>query len=164
MPAALEIQAAIYPTFLLEDEPAFASRLDVAAPYCLAATRDGALVGYLLAHGWPSEAPPPVGTVLAREAPSEILFIHDLAISTPERGLGLGRILISRAFDLAARDGLAVAELIAVEGAAPYWRRLGFADSIAPPHLAAKVAGYGPQARWMTRRIALPADESRADA
>lgn len=31
LPAALAIQSATYPAFLLEDEPAFANRLDVAS-------------------------------------------------------------------------------------------------------------------------------------
>lgn len=151
---ALAIQAASYPAFLREDEKAFASRLDVAAPYCLAAKRGGVLVGYLLAHGWPSQSPPPVGAVLARDVSSEVLFIHDLAISPAGRGEAVGRKLIGRAFELAARDGLGRAELIAVEGAASYWRGLGFSEAAAPSALAAKVAAYGPQARWMIREIA----------
>ena len=46
------------------------------------------------------------------------------------------------------------AELIAVEGAAPYWRALGFTEPSIPPALAAKVAAYGPAARWMSRPLA----------
>lgn len=153
LPAALAIQSLSYPAFLQEDEPAFASRLDVPASYCLAAERDGSLAGYLLAHGWPAASPPPVGQRLDPETPSEVLFIHDLAISPAGRGAGVGRALVDRAFALAALDGLSRAELIAVEGAADYWRGLGFAEAETSPALAAKVAGYGPKARWMTKRI-----------
>lgn len=162
LPAALALQSQTYPSFLLEDEAAFASRLRVAAPYCLAATRGEALIGYLLAHGWPSQAPPPVGSVLAPDAPSEVLFLHDLAVSAAGRGEGVGRKLVARAFELAARDGLRIAELIAVEGAASYWRTLGFVETFAPPGLAAKVAGYGPEARWMTRQIGAQGELPRA--
>ena len=153
LPAALAIQSATYPAFLLEDERAFASRFDLAATYCLAATQDGALIAYLLAHGWPRRAPPAVGTVLDTAAASEVLFIHDLAVSPAARGSGIGRTLVARAFALAAADGLETAELIAVEGAAGYWRALGFADAATSADLAAKVAAYGPSARWMTRPI-----------
>ena len=153
LPAALAIQSETYPAFLLEDERAFASRLDLAASYCLAATHDGALIAYLLAHGWPRQAPPAVGTVLGADAASEVLFIHDLAVSPARRGSGIGRILVARAFELAAGDGLETAELIAVEGAASYWRTLGFAEAATSADLAAKVAAYGPRARWMTREI-----------
>ena len=158
--SALVLQAASYPAFLLEDAEAFASRLAVPAEYCLAAVRGDVqgdvLIGYLLAHGWASAAPPPVGTVLKRNVVSEILYIHDLAVSSAAKGLGVGRKLIDRAFDSAARDGLARAELIAVEGAARYWSGLGFDEGTPSPALAAKVAGYGESARWMTRFIPSP--------
>jgi len=151
--AALAIQSETYPAFLLEDERAFASRLNLAASYCLAATHDGTLIAYLLAHGWPRQAPPAVGTVLGTDAASEVLFVHDLAVSSARRGAGVGRTLMTRAFALASGDGLETAELIAVEGAASYWRTLGFAEAAASADLAAKVAAYGPRARWMTREI-----------
>ena len=54
--AALAIQGATYPTFLIEDAAAFASRIALPASYCLAAVRGGALVGYLLADGWGRQA------------------------------------------------------------------------------------------------------------
>lgn len=153
VPAALAIQAQAYPAFLREDEPAFASRIATRASYCLAATRNGALVAYLLAHGWRSLAPPPIGTILPVEAPSEVLFIHDLAVSPEGRGSGIGGDLIRRAFDLAARGGLATAELIAIEGAAPYWASLGFEVVACSADLATKVAAYGAQARMMGRAL-----------
>ena len=55
-----------------------------------------------------------------------------------------------RAFEQAARDGLSTAELVAVDGATSYWRLLGFVEGRVSPELAAKVAAYGPEARWMT--------------
>jgi GNAT superfamily N-acetyltransferase len=152
--AALSIQNACYPAFLQEDRAAFASRLTVSDSYCLAAVRGETLVAYLLAHGWASQSPPPVGTILDRSGKAgEVLFIHDIAVSTAGRGAGLGQKLIDHAFDLAGRDGLTQAELIAVEGAAGYWRALGFTEDTCPLALAAKVAGYGDEARWMTRSM-----------
>lgn len=153
LPAALAIQEASYPPFLRESAAAFLSRLEIAASCCLAAMRDGALVGYLLAHGWPRQSPPKVGAVLPRHAASDVLFIHDLAVSAAGRGASTGRRLIAQAFGTAARRGLATAELIAVEGAADYWRALGFEEAACSPDLTAKLATYGAAARWMTRRI-----------
>jgi ribosomal protein S18 acetylase RimI-like enzyme len=115
--SALAIQTQAYPTFLVENEAAFASRLDAAKPYCLTARAERRMVGYLLAHGWQRHAPPPLGIPLVDDGPNEILFIHDLAIAAADRGLGAGRKLIDHAFELAARDGLKEAELVAVEGA-----------------------------------------------
>lgn len=154
LPAALAIQSEAYPAFLVEPETAFASRLAMKAQVCLAAERDGALVAYLLAHGWPRRSPPPVGAILPHAAASEVLFLHDLAVGREGRGLGLGRRLVEAALAIAARQGLTSAELIAVEGAASYWRTLGFAESDVDGELRAKVAAYGEHARWMTRIFA----------
>lgn len=152
VPAMLRIESAAYPPALREGEPMFASRLRLSAAYSQAATRGGELVAYLVAHGWPAQTPPPLGAVVT-DAPSEVLYIQDLAVSPAGRGAGIGRRLVQRAFDQAARDGLARAELIAVEGAGPYWSALGFREAPPPPPLAAKLATYGPEARWMTRPI-----------
>lgn len=154
LPAALAIQSQVYPSFLVEPADAFASRLDASAQFCLAAVSDGELLGYLLAHGWPRLSPPPIGAILSPSALSEVLFIHDLAVGANGRGLALGRRLVNRAFELAADQKLLCAELIAVEGAAPYWQSLGFAEAEVSAELETKVAVYGSQARWMTRQIA----------
>lgn len=154
LPAVLAIQCHAYPVFLREDIAAFASRLDLPDTYCLGAMDDGTLVAYLIAHGWPGEAPPPVGAVVTAEPASEVLFVHDLAVSPAGQGLGIGRMLVERAIEMAASDGLTRAELIAVEGAESYWRTLGFAEAEMPRHLAEKVAAYGLEARWMARNIA----------
>lgn len=151
--AAVAIQLEVYPRFLAEDLAAFAGRLAVVPSYCLAATRDEALVGYLLAHAWQSAAPSAIGAVLGGPAPREVLFIHDLAIALAGRGGAIGHALVERTFALAAADGLPRAELIAVEGAETYWRGLGFTEPMASPDLAAKVAEYGPAARWMERTL-----------
>ena len=45
---ALAIQSQVYPAFLVESAASFSSRLDATMPYCLAATVDGQLVGYML--------------------------------------------------------------------------------------------------------------------
>jgi predicted N-acetyltransferase YhbS len=149
LPAALAIQSETYPAYLVESSEAFASRLSLPASYCLAAVRGETLVAYLLAHGWGREAPPPVGVVLLPQLASEVLFIHDLAVSPGERGSGVGRPLVMRAFELAARDGVSMAELIAVHGAASYWHTLGFIEAEVPDEISARVAAYGPEARWM---------------
>ncbi|WP_260926881.1 GNAT family N-acetyltransferase [Novosphingobium sp. 9] len=153
LPAALAIQQVAYPAFLVEPAEAFASRLTLPASYCLAAERDDTLIAYLLAHGWQDSAPPLVGAVLTTEGTAEVLFLHDLAVSQAARGSGIGRRLVEQALAMAARDGLPRAQLIAVEGAAPYWRALGFAEGAMSQALADKVRGYGASARWMERGL-----------
>lgn len=153
LPAALSVQKEAYPPFLVEGESVFLSRINLPASYCFAAKRGEELLGYLLAHGWRRQSPPDLGALLADNVPSEVLFIHDLAVSASGRGLRVGQQLITRAFTLAARDGLRSAELIAVEGAADYWRRLGFVEVPASEELLEKLRAYGALARWMTGEI-----------
>jgi len=154
VPQALVIQAASYPAFLREDAAAFASRIVMGASCCFAAMSGATLIAYLLAHGWPAAAPPPIGTVLPRDGGSDILFIHDLAVAPAGRGTGIGRRLVGAAFEAAAGQGLVRAELIAVEGAQAYWAGLGFVPGDCAPALARKVAAYGVEACWMERSIA----------
>jgi len=153
LPQALALQAQAYPAFLVEPESAFASRLEVAAPFNLAAEQDGTLLAYLLAHGWIRESPPPVGAVLDPATHGDTLYLHDLAVSAAARGTGIGRLLVEAAFGDSVAAGLTRAELIAIEGAAGYWRRLGFETGSPYPALAAKVAHYGPAAQWMWRAL-----------
>lgn len=154
--AALKIQKEAYPPFLVEEEAVFVSRMNLGASYCFAAKHRTGLLGYLLAHGWRRQSPPSLGALLVDDAPSEVLFIHDLAVSASSRGLGVGRRLINRAFELAAQDGLRRAELVAVEGAAEYWRGLGFVEGAGSDEFSEKVGMYGSFARWMTRDIPHP--------
>jgi ribosomal protein S18 acetylase RimI-like enzyme len=153
LPAALKIQSDAHPAALIENESAFLSRMERATSYCLAAKQGEELLGYLLAHGWKRQSPPSIGATLDDEVPSEILFIHDLAVASSGRGLGIGRKLITRAFELSAQDGLRTAELIAVEGAADYWRQLGFVTETISDELQATLATYGNFSCWMTRAI-----------
>lgn len=153
LPAAYQLQLANYPAFLVDRPEAFASRVHIADSYCLVASHDGALAGYLLAHGWPRCAPPGVDEVLPAQNASEVLYIHDLSVSASARGLGVGRQLVEKALAQAGSSGLGTAELIAVEGAASFWRGLGFGDAPLTAALAEKLAAYGSAARWMIRRI-----------
>lgn len=153
LPAALAIQAEAYPEFLREGEHAFRSRITLIRSYCLAARCYGQLLGYLLAHGWRRRSPPPIGAILDDSVPSEVLFLHDLSVASTGRGLAIGRQLVEQAFALAAEDGLHRAELIAVEGAAAYWSKLGFVTEPVSRDLQEKVRGYGNSACWMARAL-----------
>ncbi|OYX63570.1 MAG: GNAT family N-acetyltransferase [Sphingomonadales bacterium 32-64-17] len=159
LPAALAIQAEAYPEFLREGESAFRSRVTLKNSYCLAANHDRQLLGYLLAHGWRRQSPPPIGAILDDSVPSEVLFLHDLSVASSGRGLDIGRKLVEHAFALAANDGLRRAELIAVEGAADYWSKLGFVAEPASRELQEKVSAYGNSACWMARAIGIAASQ-----
>ena len=145
---ALAIQAQAYPVPLQEGPAVFAARLGLSPSFCFTARRAGAMVGYLIAHGWERANPPAIGTVNGCDGASDVLYIHDLAIAPHARGLRLGERLVARAFDSARASGLGEAELVAVEGAHSFWHRLGFCEGHSPA-IAAKLASYGAGARWM---------------
>ena len=64
------------------------------------------------------------------------------------------KALVRSAADAALKLGLVRGDLIAVQGAWSFWEKLGYAPAEGlSDELKAKVAGYGPDARYMTARI-----------
>ncbi|WP_259043780.1 GNAT family N-acetyltransferase [Chromobacterium alkanivorans] len=57
---------------------------------------------------------------------ADTLFIHDLALHPDARGHGLGPRLVQTVLGQGRRRGLRQARLVAVQGAARYWRRFGY--------------------------------------
>ncbi|UTP40323.1 GNAT family N-acetyltransferase [Phenylobacterium sp. LH3H17] len=153
--AAAALQDAVYLPLYREPAEILVSRLEIAPTCCWGAFGDDRLMAYVLSHPWPAAAPPAIGTALGAPPPGDNWFVHDLAIGEAARGLGLGRALVRRAADAALALGLVRGDLIAVQGAGGFWARMGYADPPdLPAALAAKVAGYGPDARYMTVRLA----------
>ena len=60
----------------------------------------------------------------------------------PEGRAGRGR----------SSNGWPALALVAVNDAAPFWEGLGF-TAVETPEMAAKLASYGPGARYMLRRL-----------
>ncbi|MDO8899929.1 MAG: GNAT family N-acetyltransferase [Phenylobacterium sp.] len=150
--AVLDLQCRGYPPPLHDSEAAFLSRMALAPGLNLTAWSKSGLAGYLVSHPWAAGDPPPVDALLAAGTPAECWYVHDLSVAEAARGLGLARTLLSAGRDAARALGLARSELIAVEGAAPFWIRQGWRPPQAVSQaLAAKVAGYGPAAVFMTR-------------
>ncbi|MFN7130337.1 MAG: GNAT family N-acetyltransferase, partial [Brevundimonas sp.] len=141
LPAVLDLQARGYPAALHDSETAFLSRMALAPELNLTAWRGEDLAGYLVSHPWAAGSPPPVDAVLDPATPAECWYIHDLSVAQAARGLGLGKILLAAGRDAAMARELTRSELIAVEGAATFWRRQGWtAPAAIAPDLALKVA------------------------
>jgi GNAT superfamily N-acetyltransferase len=155
LPAAAAIQNAVYRPLYREEADILGGRISAAPTCCWGAFRDGALCAYILSHPWPAAAPPAIGQALGLCPPGDNWFVHDLAIAPKARGLGLGRALVARAADAARALGLTRGDLVAVQGASSFWAGLGYAPpERLPPDLAAKVAAYGDDARYMTVDLA----------
>jgi len=152
MPAVAELQLVAYQPLYHEEQDVLESRLVAGPDLCWGAFEDGKLIAYILSHAWPSASPPAIGTRLAAPPPGlDNWFIHDLAMGPHARGRGVGRALALTAADAARAAGLVRGDLIAVQGAWAFWRKMGYrAETDLTPALAAKVAGYGDDARYMT--------------
>ena len=109
--------------------------------------------GYLVAYPWRAGAAPALNTLIgAIPADATILYLHDLALHPDVRGGGWSQIIVERLADQARAQGWPALALVAVNDAAPFWERRGFAVDDSPA-LKAKLASYGADARYMVRGL-----------
>ena len=73
------------------------------------------------------------GTILDLRQPldgiapaADVFYVHDLAVARRCRGSGTGRLLATRLLDGARAAGFRRAELVSVQGSAPFWEKFGF--------------------------------------
>ncbi|NOL49852.1 GNAT family N-acetyltransferase [Pelistega europaea] len=86
----------------------------------------------------------------------DTLYLHDMAIAPQARGLGLKHQLLTRVLQQAQQLSLKQALLVAVQGAAPVWRKQGFEVVDAQKlGLADVLASYGDDAVLMYRKLAV---------
>ena len=153
MTAVYALQDLTYPPALRDGPAAFESRLALCPDFNLVAELDGTLAGYLVSHPWLSAAPAASDVVVLPTA-AECWFIHDLSVAPHARRAGTGRRLVEAGLARARQQAFTTSELIAVEGAHTYWAGQGWQAWPDPaPDLAAKVAGYGEAAVYMSRSI-----------
>jgi len=81
-----------------------------------------------------------------------VMYLHDLTLDPAVRGGGWSRPIVERLAEQARAAGWPVLALVAVNDAAPFWERHGF-TVVEAPGMADKLAGYGPDARYMIRRL-----------
>lgn len=120
---------------------------------CRKLVAGGEMRGYALAHPWLLTEPPALDAFLGGlPVGPDCLFVHDVAVLPEARGCGAGAAYMAHAETIAAAGGWRAIALIAAYGTARLWRRFGFqeAGAIAAP---AKLAAYGPEARYLIRRL-----------
>jgi GNAT superfamily N-acetyltransferase len=133
-----------------EDPAIFAERLTLYPAGCLVLPDGSGLAGYALAHPWLPGQPPALNSLLHRlPAMPGTFYLHDLALLPAARGGGVGRAALALLAAQARREGLPGLSLVAVGNSAGFWQRHGFRP-VPDPALAAKLASYGPGARFMT--------------
>ena len=137
-----------------EGRDCFENRLALSPAGCFVlAGEDGEPHGYLVAYPWTADAAPALNTLItAIPDAASVMYLHDLAIDPAARGGGWSRPIVERLVREAGAAGWPALTLVAVNDAAPFWERHGFVVSDAPG-MADKLAGYGPGARYMVRRL-----------
>lgn len=137
-----------------EDRACFAERLALYPAGCFAlAGADDEAAGYLIAYPWIASAAPALNSLIgALPAKPELIYLHDLAVHPDLRGGGHTRPIIDRLADQTLSDGWDRLALVAVNDATGFWKKLGFEVS-GDAAMAAKLASYGPDARYMIRKL-----------
>ncbi|MFJ2994791.1 GNAT family N-acetyltransferase [Pandoraea sp. NPDC087047] len=162
LPHVMRVQALAYGDVMLESEATLASRLALSPGTCwVAVDREGVspnelrVAGYLFTHPWHLAAPPPLDTVLDAlpDAP-DCWYVHDMALAPRTRGAGVASQLYAAALTAAQSLGLQASALVAVQQSQGFWARFGYGPAPeVSPLIAAKLAGYGDGAVFMTRAL-----------
>ena len=145
--AAMVALAAIVHPDLPEGEEILAERLELHEAGCFVHMTAEVLTGYLISHPWHAFAIPPLNRPLgALPAMPTTYYLHDLALHPAVQGSGAAGTILRHLF-ATVRTAMS---LVAVNGSAAFWHHHGFREA-SRPGIAAAVAGYGADARFMTR-------------
>lgn len=118
-------------------------------PDCCFTYRDcEKLQGYLLAHAWNREQPPKLFHTLPKETEGDILFLHDLAVTSTSIGQGIGSKLIKHLVEVSTGLGFKEIRLVSVQNSKLFWQKQGF-----KPLLEKVCNSYGSDAQLMRRQL-----------
>lgn len=148
VPGAIAVADVVHPGFP-EGPAMYLDRIALFGAGCLVLASEGRVLGYALAY--PARYPEPVAldrVLGALPADADALYVHDVALLPEARGGGRSREAVERLLALAEPFGRAM--LVSVYGTAPFWSRFGFREDGAAS--AGKLASYGPDAVFMSRR------------
>ncbi|MGZ9113051.1 MAG: GNAT family N-acetyltransferase [Brevundimonas sp.] len=151
--AVTHIAAISFPDHF-EGRDCFENRLALNPSGCFVlAEADGEPRGYLIAYPWRAEAAPALNVLIETiPADASAMYLHDLSLHPDVRGGGWTRPIVERLADQSRAAGWPALALVAVNDAAPFWERHGFAV-VDSPAMTARLASYGPGARYMVRDL-----------
>ncbi|WP_396587327.1 GNAT family N-acetyltransferase [Bermanella sp. R86510] len=148
--ALLSIQHVCFPTLPPESAQSFEMKLEASPNTCFAYEQNTELLGYLISIPWPMTAPPSLNLQTYRPPePCDGLYLHDLSLLPEARGTGAGQALISQFMSALEQSDYEQASLIAVQGTAPYWEKVGFEVQQPNQVITEKLKTYGDDARYM---------------
>ena len=146
-----EIAAIGFPDHF-EGRDCFENRLGLNPVGCFVLETPEGIEGYLVAYPWRTDAPALNTLIEAIPANASVLYLHDLALTPAVRGQGWSKPAVAAVVDLAKAGRWPTIALVAVNDATGFWRGHGF-EVRETPEMAAKLASYGSDARYMTRPV-----------
>ena len=134
-----------------EGRDCFASRLSVFPDGCFILDKEAGVKGYLITYPWTADSAPVLNRRIdALPDDASVLYLHDLALHPDVRGEGWSRSAMEAVLAVAERGGWPTVALVAVNEAVGFWQGHGF-EVQQTPTMAAKLASYGTDARYMVR-------------
>lgn len=128
-------------------------RVRLSASGCRVLDSGEGIAGYVISHPWKRAMPPDLDALLgALPADADCWYIHDIGIAGEARGSGAAAEILGVLEELARRNGFSVIALVAVGGAAGYWRRFGFNDAMTD-ELRDALRSYGDDAVYMEKAL-----------
>lgn len=162
-PAIMRIQSEVYHEFPPETEIVMRSKASHSPATSIVAidvVKGGAtdtvtsgtesVVAYCLAHPYPRNRVAVLGTVCSESTiDTDNLYLHDLAVQRSSAGCGIAQRLLSHVMTVAKSRGCRTMSLVAVQDAAGFWMKMGFA----PSNEVCIDESYAATATFMTRKI-----------
>ncbi len=151
--AVVAIAARVHPDFP-EGRDVLAEKRALAPEGCFVLERAGEALAYMLSHPWRRGDPPALDAPLgALPTDADVWYIHDLAFLPDARGTGAAPAIVARLAARAQGAGFGAMTLVAVNGSTGFWEKQGFLIEPGDAALAAKLASYGGDARFMVRAL-----------
>jgi ribosomal protein S18 acetylase RimI-like enzyme len=124
--AVAALAAQVHPNYPERPE-VLAEKFQLFPAGCFTLAGKGAAHGYCFSHPWLGNSPPALDAFLG-ELPKQpdSYFIHDLTLDTSARRRSLAAKLVPDLISAARAAGLSHMTLVAVNGSAPFWSRMGF--------------------------------------
>ncbi len=150
-PDILRIQSEVYYDFKPESEDVMRSKASRgSATCCVALDNNSSVVAYCLAYPYAADRIASLGIMdESSVAGTDNLFLHDLAVQPASAGRGVAHALFEHVIEAAGQAGYRTMSLVAVQQAASFWTKLGFA----PSTQATVNDSYGGAATFMFREL-----------
>jgi len=134
-----------------EARSCFEERLGLFPLGCFVLASGSDVSAYLIAYPQVIGVVPRLNSLVgALPSSREAVYLHDLALLSNVRGQGHAERGFNRSLENLIPMGAKIVHLVAVNGSAPFWAKLGFERTI-----NGHINSYGDDAVYMVRRVAM---------